>query len=163
MDNAGARRSFRWIIAGTAVALLAAGGLAAVLLDDEPRRHVAMPATDATPADVVRAYVDALDAHDFDTAGRLLTSESVEQVRDTWFEDVDRITDVQIGTTRAEEPRWTGHDEDEQVMRVPVTFDLRWRLLHNDGSLQEGPTAWGYLLVRGSDAEPWRIFDQGMG
>jgi hypothetical protein len=46
---------------------------------------------------------------------------------------------------------------------VTVQFDLDWRWLRSDGSMPEGRTTWGYLLVRDSDDAPWRIFDQGAG
>ena len=57
----------------------------------------------------------------------------------------------------------TGHSVDDEVANVPVTFTLDWRLFHGDGSLEEGPTTWGYLLERTSAREPWRIFEQGTG
>ena len=60
-----------------------------------------------------------------------------------------------------ERPKWSGHSPSERVANVPVTFDLNWRPFHSDGSMDEGATAWGYLLVRESARAPWRIFDQG--
>jgi hypothetical protein len=56
-----------------------------------------------------------------------------------------------------------GHSPPEEVANVPVTVNLNWRPFHNDGSMDEGATAWGYLLLRETADSPWRIFDQGTG
>jgi hypothetical protein len=50
----------------------------------------------------------------------------------------------------------------QQIVRVGVTFNAEWRWFRNDGSVEEGPTTWGYFLVRDSEDKPWRIFDQGV-
>lgn len=134
-----------------------------VVRDDGPRRIVALPAADASPAEVVRGYVDALDAHDFDTAGRLLTPGQRRQVAQTWFEDVDTITHLEVGEASPEDPEWSGQSPEQQVMRVPVRFTVGWRWLHNDGSVDEGPTTWGYLPVRDDPSDPWRISGEGTG
>lgn len=62
-----------------------------------------------------------------------------------------------------EHPEDAGRSAPEEVAYVPVDFDLDWRLFHNDGSMDEGATTWGYLLVRESPDAPWRIFSQGVG
>ena len=43
---------------------------------------------------------------------------------------------------------------------VPVTFTLHGA---GDETMPDGPTSWGYLLMRDSDHEPWLIQDNGDG
>lgn len=45
---------------------------------------------------------------------------------------------------------------------MPVSFFADWRHF-SDGSMEESIVTWGYRLARGSDDDPWRIVDQGMG
>ena len=108
-------------------------------------------------------YVEAVDAHDFDTAGQLLTPEARRSFEQTWFEDVDSMTDLHVGDVSPEKSQWSGHKPGEQVVNVSASFNLQWRWLHNDGSMDEGPTTWGYLLVLDSTTGTWRIFSQGTG
>jgi hypothetical protein len=138
-------------------------GAAFVIGDAGPRRQVALPPAGAAPAAVVRAYVDALDAHDTGTALALWVPAERAGLRETWLSDVDTVTGVRLGRPAHERPAWSGHRADQAVVRVPVRFDLRWRWLHGDGSMPSGRTDWGYLLVRVSPGGPWRIFDQGTG
>lgn len=127
-----------------------------LLLPPWQTRDVAVPPDEATPREVVEAYTDALDAHDCGTAADLMTDDA-----GSWCEDVAGLGDVWVGRPVRERPIYSGRSSDVEVVRVPVRFDLDWRPLHDDGSMAEGETEWGYLLVRGSPAEPWRIFDQG--
>ena len=46
------------------------------------------------------------------------------------------------------------------VQQFAVLSDLR-RPLHSDGSMSEGPTSWGYQLVKDSEGA-WRIFGEGV-
>lgn len=142
--------------------LIGAATVAYLLLPPRQTSDVARPALDATPEQVVTAYLDALDAHDCDTAEAMMT-ESAEDSATSWCKDVASLTDVVVGAHFAERPRDSGHSAPEEVANVPVDFNLRWRPFHNDGSMNEGATTWGYLLVRDSPASPWRIFDQGTG
>jgi hypothetical protein len=130
-------------------------------VDHSPRRLVAMPGTDASPAEVVDAYVSALDAHDYRTAGRLLRADVRSRLEHPWFDKVDRVTHLEIGTVTAERPRWSRQNRRTQVMAVPVTFEVEWRFLHRDRSLPEGHSRWTYRLSRSSDEQPWRICGEG--
>lgn len=122
------------------------------------RRHVAMPPDTASPAEVVAAYLAALDAHDCATARRLSRDGSA----DLWCRDVLHLTHVRISSPFAEDPSWSGR-QGGQVVDVPAAFDLDWRLFHDDGTVPEGPMTWSYLVERDSDAGPWRIGDEGEG
>ena len=69
------------------------------------------------------------------------------------------VADVRVGTPRrgeavgsARRHRW--------VRYVPVTFVLHQR---REVSMRDGPTTWGYVLVRDAASDPWLIDDQGTG
>ena len=145
----------------TGVALTAGAG-AALLAPPRQTADIALPAPDATQELVVATYLDALNAHDCDTAEALMTEGAEHQAR-SWCEDVASLGDVGVLAHSRELPEWSGHAGTDEVVRVPVTFDLSWRPLHDDGSMDEGATSWGYLLMRDSEDSPWRIADQGVG
>jgi hypothetical protein len=145
-----------------------AGVLAAVsvwavysLLFTHQEREVALPRDDASPEKVVAAYIDALNAHDCETASRLEAKGA--DIAKGWCTDVSELSYVKMSKPYREKPQWSGHAANQQVMNVGVTFSLDWRWLRNDASMPEGPTTWGYLLERASDDAPWRIADQGVG
>lgn len=108
------------------------------------------------------AYLDALNAHDCATAKALMTADAEDSAK-SWCQDVGSLTSVDVHDHFTERPEASGHSAPDEVANVPVTFDLNWRPFHNDGSMAEGATIWGYLLVRDSGDSPWRIFDQGTG
>ncbi len=134
-------------------------------------KDVDMPAADATPEQVVAAYVEALDSHDCGTAEKLAaTSKSTSTAQ--WCRNVSRMADVRVSDAISEASEYsdpaglrssTNQMASREVMYVPVTFDLQWRIFQLDSSMSEGPTSWGYLLERGSPSDPWRIFDEGIG
>ena len=126
------------------------------------QRHVADPPSDAAPEEIVRAFTDALDAHDCATA-RAVWVRDQRASADGWCDDVASLTGVRIGKPFRVNPRFSGRQSGEQVVDVAVTFNLQWRPFHNDGSLDEGSTPWGYELVRDSPSDAWRIFSQGTG
>ncbi len=133
-----------------------------LLLPPRQTGDVAVPPRDASPEQVVSAYLDALNGHDCDTAEALMTTTAADHAR-SWCHDVASLEGVDVQGHVTERPEWSGHVAPDEVVRVAVTFDLSWRLLRNDGSMNEGPTTWGYLLARDSASSPWRIFDQGVG
>ena len=151
----------RRVIALTVVAIVLAAVAAAAFLFLPPPQtgQVAMPGAQATPEQVVQAYIGALNAYDCGTAAAIWTGQTSE----SWCNDVAHLRDVAIGGHRLEPASASGRSADEEVASVPVSFNLDWRPLHGDGSLQEGPTSWGYLLVRDSLRGPWRIFAEGTG
>ncbi|QCX26743.1 hypothetical protein [Nocardioides jishulii] len=151
----------KWWVA-LALALVAAGGVAAWwLAAPHQDREVALPADDATPGEVVAAYLDALDAGDCDTAVALREAGTSQD--STWCADVASLSNPAIESPRSEDPAWSGRPATDEVVSVPVRFDLEMRALRGDGSLGDGSMTWGYRLTRSSDDGPWRIFDQGHG
>lgn len=111
-----------------------------------------MPPDDATPEDVVKAYVEAVHEGDCDTADALS-----ESPPDNWCGSSD-LTGLKI-TDITQEPRQTETGEGPQIERVWVEFDL----VRSDGSMPEGRTMWSYLLDRTGPNGAWRIYDQGLG
>jgi hypothetical protein len=128
------------------------------------RRPAATQATRPAAPDVVRAYLAALNTHDITTAASLLTSRHahlVEAEADSWFTNVISIVDVKTGAAAEQtgdraSPYTAGYRD---VVRVGVTFTLEQKHV---ASMDNGPTSWGYVLVRNSDAQPWLIADEGM-
>ncbi|MCW2856151.1 MAG: hypothetical protein JWR52_1766 [Marmoricola sp.] len=129
-----------------------------VWLTGRQTRDVAMPSQQATPEQVVTAYLDALNAHDCKVAQSLYTPSWQADGR-RWCEDVQHLGQVRVHQA-IQEP---GSSTATQLVDVAVSFDLNWRPFHDDGSMPEGPTGWGYILTRASARAPWRISDQGVG
>jgi hypothetical protein len=156
----GHRRVVTTFVAAAVLVLVAVA--AYFLLPPRQTDQVAVPANDATPEQVVTAYLDALNVHDCGTAAAVMTREA-RQSAETWCHQVASLSNVDVHDHVTEPPEDSGHSAPEEVADVLVTFDLRWRLFHDDGSMPQGATSWGYLLVRDSRTSPWRIFDQGVG
>jgi hypothetical protein len=149
-------------VVGVVVVITLCAIVANVLLPPRQSEDVAVPAQDATPEQVVATYLDALNAHDCDTAEAVWTGEERDSTA-SWCDDVASLTNIDIGDPGKERPRRSGQSTSEEAVGVGVTFDLDWRLFHDDGSMPEGDTVWGYLLVRDSPDAPWRIFSEGVG
>lgn len=142
------------------LALVLALAVVYLLLPPRQTAQVGRPSLDATPEQVVTAYLEALNAHDCGAAEALMT-EGSEDTATTWCDDVASLSSVKVMSHVREQPEQTGHSAPEEVANVPVTFSLDWRLLQGDGAMNEGDTTWGYFLVRTAPEKPWRIFDQG--
>lgn len=150
-------------IGAGALALLALAAVAAyLLLPPRQTSDVAVPPADATPEQVVRAYLEALNAHDCETAQAVSTDTAKDGAK-SWCEHVDSLTNIDVRKHVPGRSEDSGVPARDQVADVAVSFNLKWRPLHNDGSMDEGPTPWGYLLVRTAADAPWRIFNQGLG
>jgi hypothetical protein len=119
--------------------------------------EVAMPPDDASPQEVVRTYVEAINEGDVDTARQLLTPQRAKNVgaqADSFFDNVNSITKLELLPERPE----FGSDY-KFAVKIPVTFDLDQK---EEMSMPDGPTDWGYLLGRNATNEPWRIYDEGV-
>ena len=157
------QRPGRLIALLVAVIVVAIGALVTyLLLPPRQTGEVALPPATATPEEVVTTYLDALTAHDCDTARAVTTSEA-RAAAESWCDDVSSLSDVDVHDHLTERPRDSGHTAPDEVADVAVSFDLDWRPLHGSISMEEGPTTWGYQLVRESPDSPWRIFGQGVG
>ncbi|WP_062201441.1 hypothetical protein [Demequina salsinemoris] len=136
--------------------------VAAAALLEVPTQSVAMPADDASAEAVVQAYLEALNGHDCDTAAALADADFASTALQ-WCDAVAGLDDIDVSQATEEDPFWSGLPSDVETVSVAVEFDLDWRLFHDDGSMPEGHTVWGYLLSRDSADAPWRIYDNGLG
>jgi len=108
-----------------------------------PRDQVALPGPDATPEQVVRAYVEALDARDFDTVNAIDGRPGSDLDR---FDRPGQIHLQEMGDTFEGDPNGTH-----------VMFQADFEGF--DISMEDG--WWGYYLVRGADGR-WEIVDEGV-
>ncbi|MFF4776798.1 DUF4829 domain-containing protein [Microtetraspora fusca] len=152
-----------WVSARIVVGLvLAALGVVLVAGCQNGEKKAALPAG-TSPQRVVAAYIDAINAHDREAGRRLSTqrfAEQEEKVVDSLFDDA-KLSDVEIEAPQPE-PGYQSPDGKRyrEAVNVPVSFTL-W---HGDeSSMPNGPTTWGYILVRASAGQPWRINDAGVG
>lgn len=132
------QRPLLWLGVAAAVPMVAAG----VLIWSVPREDVPDPGPEATAEDVVRAYVDAVNARDFDTANAI-------DARDG--QDYGRFSRPML-THDFELVKTTGDDT-----RAHVLFTASFE--GGDGTIEDGP--WGYVLER-NDKGLWRIIDAGV-
>jgi hypothetical protein len=127
-------------VAPVGVAGLLAGG---VLLWSAPREDVPVPGPDASPDQVVVAYIDAVNARDFDTANAIDARAGLDLGRFSrpMTTELVRIEETSVAGSRA-------------YVSFTADFD------GGDGTVEDGE--WGYSLERGSDGL-WHITDAGVG
>lgn len=140
----GRRRRLRSIARiGGFIAVLAATAIAIAYVWSAPREDITLPGPDATPEEVVTAYIDAVNARDFDTANAI---------------DSRRSTDL----GRFSRPMHT-----DDVARMKTITDVSGAehvvffadFSGGDGTVSDG--WWGYLLEQGRDGL-WHIVDAGV-
>lgn len=141
-------------VLGVSVVLLAGCGGSP---GDTDAPGAASVSASTSPEDVVRGYLGALQQHDESAATSLTTAPY--SGRDDWAAHPPRIEDVQVAAAIPQSPAGTAGEGHAEVVFVPVTFDLHG----GDETMPDGPTAWGYLLVRDREGQPWRIADAGGG
>jgi len=107
-----------------------------------PRRHVELPGPDASPVQVVRAYVAAVNARDFKTANEIDARPNGDLGRFSRPGRMDNFGDVSVA---------------EGGKHVVFKADFSG----GDGSLPDGRQWWGYVLERGADGR-WQIVDAGV-
>lgn len=149
---------FRLSIFVVVVLLLIVGGL--IGLDrwsGRKLRDVPVPNATATPSEVVSAYLSALNARDCSTA-RALVATDFRATAAYWCERIGSLKHASLYPDPADNQRAAA-----VTAGVGVTFDLHWRLFHGDGSMRNGPTTWGYGLIRTSAAGRWLINEEGTG
>lgn len=109
----------------------------------------------SAPEEVVLAYLAAIDRNDVETARRFLSpahAAVVERQRDSWFTNVESLTDVQIRRVEPD-PGGVGN------VRVLASFVLRQK---EAMSFADGGNTWGFVLQR-EGADTWLIDSEGMG
>lgn len=108
-----------------------------------------------SPEDVVRSYLGALQDDDESAAVALTTALYSE--RDSWAGAPPTIEDVEVSEAMSD-PSGQAATGFAQSVYVPVKFTL-----HGAGeTMPDGPTTWGYRVVRDTDSEAWKIADAGM-
>lgn len=125
----------------------------------QPWQQVAVPTPSASPQQVVRTYLEAQEAKDRGTLEEILLNDrDVPSWTDLLLRSGAGYRDVII-----EEPRRDRSGE-ARTWRQGVYVPVEWTVTDGpkDG-FSDGRQPWGYLLVRNSDDEPWRIVDQGVG
>lgn len=139
------RRRVGWWVTLAVTAVVVVVGVAQIF--PLPRTaDIAVPPADATAEEVVRAYLEAVDAHDCGTALEL-TAPSFAATTESMCRDAASLTITGLVTVG------TG--------AVHASFDVDWRLFAEDVSIPEGGFGWAYSLDRGEDG--WRIEDAGNG
>jgi len=135
-----------------------------VLLAACTTTKVPMPPDDASPDDVVRAYVATLAARDCETAKALFAP---NRVGDGTISENSCghlvISNLEVTRSVAHPPA-TGISADmatgwEQAWDVDARFDVTGGGI----SLRDGNYPMTFLLVRSTDTDPWRLVGFGMG
>ncbi|MFB9377988.1 hypothetical protein ACFFKU_09990 [Kineococcus gynurae] len=111
----------------------------------------------ATPEDVVRAYLGALQDGDAAAATALTAPPYADT--DRWPADPPRIADVVVEPATGQPTTGTAAQGYAEAVSVRVSFDLHGA----DETMPDGPTSWGYVLARDDADAPWRIVDAGNG
>ncbi|MFC4062361.1 hypothetical protein ACFOWE_29020 [Planomonospora corallina] len=110
----------------------------------------------------MKAYVAAINAHDTAAGQELSTpyfAEQKENVVDSLFEDA-KLSEVVV---HAPDPMPGYESPDGKRYREAVYVSVSFTLRHSDeGSMPNGPTAWGHMLVRDDSGRPWRINGDGI-
>ncbi|HWV75767.1 MAG TPA: hypothetical protein VN027_00520 [Isoptericola sp.] len=147
----GRRRTRRWV-ALAVIAVVGAGATAGAAALAPPRQtaDVPVPPADASPEQVVRAYLEAVSAHDCETAAALSAAGDAG--------------DHLCGATRSLEiievvpaPQLSG----PTTAAVNTDFEVAWRPFAEGGDVPEEGWGWTYYLALGP--EGWRIVDAGAG
>ena len=133
------RRPLRGWLAAVGVLGLLVG---AAFVWTAPREDVAVPGRGASPKEVVIAYIDAVNARDFETANAIDARPG---------SDLGRFSrPMRTHLVRMEETVTAG-----AAAHVLFTADF----VGGDGTIDDG--LWGYYLDRGSDGR-WHITDAGV-
>ncbi|MGW6376139.1 hypothetical protein ACWFRB_08760 [Rhodococcus sp. NPDC055112] len=129
---------------------------------DAGDEHASPPAVTATPEEVVRSFIQAINAGDADAGQHLVADDRWSRLQ-PWFRTSltgrhPHIDDLTIRNVSAITTAGTAAEGYQQGMSVPVTFTLS----NADESMHDGRTTWGYVLGRNSDDDSWRILDNGV-
>ncbi|WP_284293008.1 DUF4829 domain-containing protein [Luteimicrobium album] len=163
-----ARRVWRVVgLSGVgALALAAAFGTGARWSSDHGS-DVALPPDDATPGQVVQAYLDAVNADDERVLRAVTTPGMFDEIQEAWLKHSlyglgsrsgyghPTITNVLMGEDAA---AGTDLDPDRAAMAA-VSFEMQG----GDATVGPGDVTWGIFLERADASSPWLVYDQGQG
>jgi hypothetical protein len=114
---------------------------------------VDVPPAGASPVQVVRAYLDAIQAGNCTVLSQLATRNQAERA---WCGRGLTISHITIGDP-VPDPGSIASRQFEQAVYVPVRLDVQG----GADSVESGMRDWGYVLVRDSAVQQWRIADEG--
>jgi hypothetical protein len=142
-----------------ALLVLLALVLAASACGGEEPRAALLPAG-APPAQVVRAYVGALDRGDRDALRELSTEHYADRAAG-WLPNLEGIRLLRAERVLLDVDGVGSSRRHPEVVHVLVQLDLDLADPAASGFATDGPTPWGYILVRDAPGDPWRIDDEG--
>lgn len=116
---------------------------------------VDVPPDDATPEDVVRTYLQALDARDAGTAAELYPPPNGQG---SWACNVRTIDDVGITADGSGDAAQAGNG----MVRLTAAFTVH-RFDESAAGEDNGPVWRSYELRRQGEGGPWRIVTAGQG
>ena len=146
------------LLVGVAVVAVALWSFATLRMTED----VPDPTASSSPEEVVRTYLRAIDARDFETANRLIADP--DQRLGRWDRPVrwSGLRDVRLIDEKAAMAGSGGQStSDEYAQAWIVSFTGRSE--GGDSSLPDEERGWGFIVGRQSDAEVWQIIDQGVG
>ena len=114
---------------------------------------VEVPPADASPEQVVRAYLEAIQAGDCTVLSQLATRNQAERA---WCGKGLTVSSVTVGTAEPD-PGSVVSKDFEQAVYVPVRLDVQG----GADSVEPGMRDWGYVLVRDAAVQRWRVADEG--
>jgi hypothetical protein len=114
---------------------------------------VDVPPAAASPVEVVRAYLDAIQSGNCTVLSQLATRNQAERA---WCGRGLTISHITIGDP-VPDPGSIASKSFEQAVYVPVRLDVEG----GADSVEPGMRDWGYVLVRDADVQQWRIADEG--
>jgi hypothetical protein len=114
---------------------------------------VEVPPADASPAQVVEAYLEAIQVGNCTVLSQLATRNQAERA---WCGKGLTVSRITIGDP-VPDPGSIASREFEQAVYVPVRFDVQG----GADSVESGMRDWGYVLVRDAAVQQWRIADEG--
>jgi hypothetical protein len=114
---------------------------------------VEVPPPNASPAQVVRTYLDAIQAGNCTVLSQLATRNQAERA---WCGKGLTISRITIGDP-VPDPGSLASRDFEQAVYVPVRLDVQG----GADSVESGMRDWGYVLVRDAAVQQWRIADEG--
>jgi hypothetical protein len=114
---------------------------------------VEVPPADASPVQVVEAYLKAIRLGNCTVLSQLATRNQAERA---WCGKGLTVSNITIGDP-VPDPGSVASEEFEQAVYVPVRLDVQG----GADSVESGMRDWGYVLVRDAAVQQWRIADEG--
>jgi hypothetical protein len=115
---------------------------------------------DAPPAEIVRAFVEALDRGDRDALRELATPHFAGRAA-AWLPNLESVRLLRAERVIHDVGGLGSSRRHPRVVHVLVQLDLDLDDPGRSGFSEDGRTPWGYVLVRDAPGDPWRVDDEG--